>query len=166
MRSVDKDDFFENDDSSEPGTRILAMIRSDGQQLVCFGVVYKEVAIPSPVQSGVNLPADLVIRKVLFENVTEELQRHRVVGLSRKRAAHLLKERNMRQHCIAEHGFPCRYVRFGKCLAARRQLDVTTFGFRKCEQYCRFDDGQNVVDFHLEFVGNPIKIILSTSIVE
>src|SRR5215475_4147676 len=120
MRSVVKDDFFENDDSLEPGTSVLSMIRSDGQQLVCFRVVYKEVAIASPVQSGVDLPADLVIGKVLFENVAKEFQWHRVVGLARKRAVHLLKQGNMSQHPIAEQGFPRRYVCFSKCLAARR----------------------------------------------
>src|SRR5580704_1526126 len=75
-------------------------------QPVGFGVIRENVAIPAPIQSCFNLTLDLLTRKMFVQNITKELQRQRMVGLTEKGAVHLLEQRDMSQRGVTEHPFP------------------------------------------------------------
>src|SRR5580693_8602987 len=72
----------------------------------------------------------------------------------------------MGQHSFAEQGLARGNIGFGKRFSLGSDLDVALVGFSEREQNRAFDDGQQVVHFHLQLVGNVVEILFSASIVQ
>src|SRR6516162_8158634 len=101
---------------------------------VGFRVVGKKVSVAAPVQSRIELPLNLILGKVLIENVAEEFERHGMVCLVLQSGSHLLKESDIGQGRFAKQILSRRNVSLGKLLSFRSEFDITLLGFRETEQ--------------------------------
>src|ERR1039458_122340 len=64
----------------------FGVIRLMKYQPVTFGIVREDVAVPAPIQRRFDLPLYFDVGELLLQEVAEELQRQRVVGLAVRKA--------------------------------------------------------------------------------
>ena len=72
----------------------------------------------------------------------------------------------MGQRRLAEQGFARGDIGFGECFPCRGDFDVALVGFGESQQRGGFHDGQQIVHFHLQLVGNVIQIFFAAAIVQ
>src|ERR1035441_723369 len=74
-------------------------------QPVTFAIVREDVPVPAPVQRRFDLPFHVGVRELLLQEVAEELQRQRVVGLAYQSTVHLLEQGDASQNRLTEESF-------------------------------------------------------------
>src|ERR1039457_3152649 len=111
-------------------------------QPVTLGIVREDVPVPAPIQRRFDLPLYFDVRELLLQEVAEELQRQRVVGLAYQSTVHLLEQGDTGQNSLTEESFS--HANFGarERFATGRDLDIPALGFREAQQGCRLYDGQ------------------------
>src|SRR5271166_6624367 len=107
---------------------------------VAFRIVGKNVGVAAPVQSRIELPLNLVLGKVLIENIAEELERHGMVCLVLQGRYHLLQESDVGKGRFAEQILPRRNVSFSKLLPFRSDFNITLIRLSETEQRCSLYD--------------------------
>jgi hypothetical protein len=94
------------------------------QQPVRLRVVSKNLSVSPPIQSGVELLLNVVLREVFIQNVAKEFQRDRPVRLPLQRIPNLLNQRYMTEDSITKEFLARRDIRLGKFLSPRSNLHV------------------------------------------
>src|ERR1035438_7988529 len=84
---------------------LFGFVRLMEYQPVTFGIVREDVPVPAPVQRRFDLPFHVGVRELLLQEVAEELQRQRVVGLAYQSTVHLLEQGDTSQNSLTEESF-------------------------------------------------------------
>src|ERR1017187_6376657 len=130
-------------------------------QPVTLGIVREDVPVPAPIQRRFDLPLYFDVRELLVQEVAEELQRQRVVGLAYQSTVHLLEQGDASQNSLTEESFSRANVGSRERFATGGDRDISTLGFREAQQGCGLYDGQKIVHFRAEFVGELIEVTLA-----
>src|ERR1035441_8466009 len=136
----------------------LGVIQLMEYQPVTLGIVREDVPVPAPIQRRFDLPLYFDVRELLLQEVAEELQRQRVVGLAYQSTVHLLEQGDTSQNSLTEESFSRAYVGSGEGFATGGDLHISTLGFREAQQGRGLHDGQKIVHFQAEFVGELIEV--------
>src|ERR1017187_8191821 len=83
----------------------LGVIQLMEYQPVTLGIVREDVPVPAPIQRRFDLPLYLDVGELLLQEVAEELQRQRVVGLACQSTVHLLEQGDTSQNSLTEESF-------------------------------------------------------------
>src|ERR1017187_3221030 len=121
---------------------LFGVVRLMEHQPVTFGIVREDVPVPAPIQRCFDLPLYFDVRELLLQEVAEELQRQRVVGLAYQSTVHLLEQGDTSQNSLTEESFSRANVGSRERFATGGDLDIPALGFREAQQGCRLYDGQ------------------------
>ena len=72
------------------------------QQSIRLRIVSENLRVSTPIQGRLELKSNVILRKVLIEDIAEKLQRDRPVGLSLQRVSNLLNQRDVTKNSIAK----------------------------------------------------------------
>src|ERR1017187_2645610 len=136
----------------------FGVIRLMDYQSVALGIVREDVPVPAPIQRRFDLPLYFYVRELLVQEVAEELKRQRVVGLAYQSTVHLLEQGDTGQNSLTEESFSLGNVGSRERLTTGGDLHISTLGFREAQQGCGLHDGQKIVHFQAEFVGELIEV--------
>src|ERR1035438_10133729 len=70
----------------------FGVLRHMEYQPVTLRIVREDVPVPAPVQRRFDLPLYFGVGELLLQEVAEEFQRQRVVGLAKQSTVHLLEQ--------------------------------------------------------------------------
>src|ERR1035441_139710 len=84
---------------------LFGVVRLMEYQPVTLGIVREDVPVPAPIQRRFDLPLHVGVRELLLQEVAEELQRQRVVGLANQGTVHLLEQGDTSQNRLTEESF-------------------------------------------------------------
>ena len=88
-------------------------------QAVTGGVIFKNVGVAAPVQGSFDLVLGFIAGEMLVQDVAEKFQRHGVIRFAVKDIGHLLEQRDMGQHSVAEQGLARGNIGFGESFPFR-----------------------------------------------
>src|ERR1039457_4038994 len=98
---------------------------------VTLGIVPDDVPVPAPIQRRFDLPLYFYVRELLVQEVAEELQRQRVVGLAYQSTAHLLEQGDTSQNSLTEESLSRANVGPRERFATGGDLHISVLGFRE-----------------------------------
>src|ERR1039458_2514903 len=109
----------------------FGVIRLMKYQPVTFGIVREDVAVPAPIQRRFDLPLYFDVGELLLQEVAEELQRQRVVGLAKQSTVHLLEQGDTSQNSLTEESFSRANIGSRKGFATGSDRHISALGFRE-----------------------------------
>src|ERR1035438_3877099 len=136
----------------------LGVIQLMEYQPVTLGIVREDVPVPAPIQRRFDLPLYFDVRELLLQDVAEELQRQRVVGLAKQSTVHLLEQGDTSQNSLTEESFSRANTGSRERFATGGDRHISALGFREAQQSRGLHDGQEIVHFQAEFVGELIEV--------
>ena len=126
----------------------------------------EQLGIAAPVDGGLDLALRLLFAELLVEHVEEKLFGNGVVALGLEGAANLAQQQHVLDGSVAEQLLLAQNLGVGELLAGRGDGCVAFFDLEEAQQLRRIDNGEQVVDFKRQVVGQAVDVVASALVDE
>ena len=123
------------------------------------GVEVEQLGVAAPGNRGLNLPLGFFLAELLVEHVEKEVLGHGVVALGFECAANLAQQEHVLDRGVAEQLLLAQNFGVGELLAAGSDGRVALFDLEEAQHLRGIHDGQQIVDFEGQVVGQAIHVV-------